>query len=473
MTEAFEPFSMTIDGVGCSSSGDFEVINPATEAVIARVPSATRADVDHAVDAARKAFPAWSSTPLDARRQALIAIADVLAANVEPLARLITAEQGRPLIGAQYEVQMTQMWARGVAAMDIPVKTEETPTARYETHFVPLGVVGAIVPWNFPLLMAMWKLAPALLTGNTIVLKPSPYTPLATLRFGELIRDHLPAGVVNILSGGDDLGKWITAHAGIQKIAFTGSSETGRHIVASSAATLKRVTMELGGNDAAIVMPDIDVEKVAPSLFMLAFANSGQVCTAAKRIYVHEDVYDAVAATLVGMAGQMVVGDGAQQGVHFGPLQNKAQYEKVKDLIADAHATGLKFLVGGDVADGQEGYFVPLSIIDNPPENSRIVVEEQFGPVLPLLRFKNVDDVIARANASPYGLAGSVWSADTENARRIAVRLETGTVGINSGSQPTPGVIFAGHKLSGLGSENGEDGLLEYTIAKTYVFGKD
>jgi len=312
----------------------------------------------------------------------------------------------------------------------------------------------------------MFKLAPALLAGNTVVLKPSPFTPLTTLKIGEILRDVLPPGVLNIVTGGDALGPWMTSHPGIDKVSFTGSTQTGRKVMESAASTLKRVTLELGGNDAAIVMPDVDVAAVAEQLFWAAFRNTGQICIATKRMYVHKDIYEPLKEALVAYAVTVKMGDGAEQGTQMGPIQNKLQYARVLDLIADAKAKGYKFLIGGETSTAP-GYFVPVTIIDNPPEDSRIVQEEQFGPVLPLLKFDDLDEVIGRANASDYGLGGSVWSADEDKALEIASRLATGTVWINESQHLSPLAAFGGHKQSGVGVEGALEGLLEYTNTQT------
>ncbi|MFM2372901.1 MAG: hypothetical protein RIS85_2623 [Pseudomonadota bacterium] len=340
------------------------------------------------------------------------------------------------------------------------------PGQRSITRHVPLGVVGAIVPWNFPILLAIWKIGPALLAGNTMVLKPSPLTPLATLRLGELLRGVLPPGVLNVISGADQLGPWMTAHSGIDKISFTGSTATGRRVMAGAAANLKRLTLELGGNDAAIVLDDVDVEAIAEPLFWAAFKNSGQVCVAAKRVYVHAKVYAALAARLRDIALAVTMGDGTHDGVVLGPVQNRAQFVRVRSLIEDSRAAGHRFLVGGELPDGP-GFFVPVTIVDNPPHDSRVVQEEAFGPVLPLIRFNDVEEAIAMANASEFGLGGSVWSSDPVRAQAVAERMETGTVWINSAQNLTPYAAFAGAKQSGLGTENGIDGILEFTTPHT------
>jgi len=461
-------FAMTVDGKELSADAAIDVINPATEEVVARAPDMVRDQLDLAVAAARRAFPLWRDTPLAERRAAVAKIGEVLGANADDLARLFTQEQGRPLDKAKAEIMAAAFWCQSVSQMDIPVTVNEDSADRLsETHHVPIGVVGGIVPWNFPVMLGIWKIAPALLAGNAIIIKPSPFTPLCMLRLGELMRPHLPPGVFNVICGGDQVGPWMTGHPGIDKISFTGSTATGRRVMESASANLKRLTLELGGNDAAIVLPDVDVEAIAEQLFWAAFGNSGQICIATKRMYVHSDVYDAVARALVTIARNTKVGDGLKQGSIHGPIQNRAQFQRVKALIDDARGNGQAFLIGGEIPEDQKGFFVPITIVDNPPEDSRVVAEEAFGPVLPLIRFDDLDDVIRRANDSEYGLGGSVWTADPAKGAAIAARLDTGTVWVNETQYIMPWTPFGGRKQSGAGVENGLDGLLEYTVPKT------
>ena len=461
------PYTMTIGGQAVSGATSFDVLNPATGQVIGSAPDCTPEQLDAAVAAARKAFPAWSATPIEKRREALLGIAGVLGGNVEELKRLLTSEQGKPHEGAMGDILGGAYWCQATSTLEIPEKVVEESAERHGiTRHVPIGVVGAIAPWNFPIILAMFKVAPALLAGNTVVLKPSPFTPLTTLRMGELLRGVLPDGVLNIVTGGDSLGPWMTSHPGIDKISFTGSSATGRKVMASASETLKRVTLELGGNDAAIVLPDVDVAEVAEKLFWAAFGNSGQICIATKRMYVHKDIYEPLKTAIVDYAKTVKMGDGAEQGTQLGPINNKLQYERVLDLIADSKAKGYKFLMGGDVSPAP-GYFVPITIIDNPPENSRIVQEEQFGPILPLLSFDTLEEAIDRANASPYGLGASIWTADEAKALDISSRIAAGTVWINETQHLSPLGAFGGHKQSGLGSEGALEGLLEYTNTQT------
>lgn len=455
-------YTMTIAGRQVSEAETIAVVNPATGVAFAQAPNCSRAHLDEAVAAAATAFKTWRTTPI-AERQALVRkAAQALEDNAEALARLFTQEQGRPVEAARQEIMTGAIWLKAMAGMTPPVHVHhDSPDQRVTTRYVPLGVVCAIAPWNFPVALAMWKVAPALVAGNTMVLKPSPFTPLCTLKIGELFSEIFPPGVLNVITGDDTLGPAMTAHPGFAKISFTGSTATGKRVMESAAKDLKRVTLELGGNDAAIVMPDVDLDKVAQKIFFGAFFNTAQICIATKRLYVHESVYDGLRDRLVAIAKAVKVGDGAEQGTVLGPIQNKRQFDRVLGLLDDARANGLTLLQGGDAPAGG-GYFVPVTIVDNPPEASRVVQEEAFGPILPMLKFSAVEDVIARANASEYGLAGSIWSKDVDAAQAIAAQLETGTVWINQVLNLRPDTPFAGHKQSGFGVENGIEGLLEF-----------
>ncbi|HEX7857807.1 MAG TPA: aldehyde dehydrogenase family protein [Sphingobium sp.] len=447
---------------------EFDVRNPATGSVLKRVPDASPADLDAAVARARAAFPGFAALTYAERREMLDAFGDRVLAYVDELKRLLTSEQGKPYVEAEQEIMAFAFYIKGMLALDLPVDERVDMLGRVaQTHRRPLGVVGAITPWNFPVALAAFKLAPALLTGNTVVLKPSPYTPLTTLRIAELAEGVLPPGALTVITGSDRLGPWITAHPGIDKVSFTGSTETGRRVMASAANTLKRVTLELGGNDAAIVLPDVNVGEVAQRLFWSAFTNAGQLCIAVKRLYIHRDIYEPLKQALLDYAATIRVGEGAEKGTQIGPLNNKAQYDRVRELIADARDRGYAVLSGEAPADDLPGYFVPITFVDNPPEDSRIVQEEQFGPVLPLIVFDDVEDAIARANASPYGLGGSIWSADVPRATALARRLEAGTVWINESAYISPLSPFAGNKQSGLGAEGGIESLMEYTQPQT------
>ena len=467
-------YANLIDGEMVTSEATIDVVNPATEEVIAKVPACGKDELDRAVDAARAAFKSWRKTTPEERQKVVLGIAAAIKDNADELFRLLTSEQGKPHAQAQQEIYGAAGLAKAQAGLTLDdVVNQDDDTRLSRTRRVPVGVVGGIVPWNFPIMMAIQKIVPALVAGCTIVLKPSPFTPLTTLRIAELIKDVVPKGAVNIITGEDSLGPLITEHPGIDKITFTGSTATGKKIMETAARDLKRITLELGGNDASIVLPDADVEKVAEQLFWSSFSNAGQVCIAAKRIYIHEDIYDDLSKAIADYAKGVTVGDGSQQGTGVGPIQNRKQFERVCELIQDAKDNGYNFLTGGDTDPSGTGYYVPITILDNPPEDARIVAEEQFGPVMPLMKFSSVDEAIARANASEYGLAGAIWSKDTDAAVEIAEQLETGTVWINEFMHLSPFAPFGGHKQSGFGAEYGIDGLKEFTYPQVITVKRD
>jgi acyl-CoA reductase-like NAD-dependent aldehyde dehydrogenase len=417
------------------------------------------------VAAAKAAFPGWAATPVDERRAVLRTIADRIDAYADELARLLTKEQGKPIGSAKNELWFIAHSFRAHVAYELPSEVIKNGAGRHiELHRKPLGVVALILPWNFPLALLAFKLPFALLTGNTVVVKPAPTTPLTTLRLGELLADLLPAGVLNVIADVNDLGGALTQHPDVRKVSFTGSAATGRKVMANAAETLKRVSLELGGNDAAIVLEDADPKALAPKLFASAFGNSGQVCIAIKRLYVHDAIYDAMCAELAILADAAVVGDGFEQGTTHGPLQNKAQLDKVLDLLEDARKHGT--VIAGGTRPDRPGYFLRPTIVRDIAEGTRLVDEEQFGPVLPVIRFADDEDILARANNSPYGLGGSIWSPDVERARALADRMDAGTVGINQHVGIDADVPFGGSKQSGIGTELGKEGLLEFTQLK-------
>jgi acyl-CoA reductase-like NAD-dependent aldehyde dehydrogenase len=464
-------YPMLIGGKLVKGDHALKVVNPSTEEVFA---TAARASVDQAgeaVAAAKAAFPAWSRTPIEKRQAVVVKIADAIRDNAEELARLLTSEQGKPLPEAQGEVAWAEGYLRHNATLSLETKiVQDDASARVEVRRYPLGVVAGIVAWNFPLLLAVWKIGPALVAGNTIVLKPAPTTPVTTLRLGALIKDIVPAGVVNIIADENDLGPYLTSHPDVAKVSFTGSVETGKKIMRSGADGLKRLTLELGGNDAMIVLDDVNISEVAPKIFDAAMFNCGQVCLAAKRIFVQDKIYDEVAAALAAIAKDTVVDDGMKQGARLGPLQNRMQYEKVKSLIASARAEG-GTVIGGDTLD-RPGYFLRPAVVKNVKEGSRIVDEEQFGPVMPLIRFSDDDEVVRRANATTFGLGGSVWSSNFERAKKIAEQIDAGTVWINQHVSIGPHIPMAGSKQSGLGVEQGVEGLAEYTQVRVLNMAK-
>jgi acyl-CoA reductase-like NAD-dependent aldehyde dehydrogenase len=444
-------FHQLIAGELQDSDTRFEVINPATAAPFALCPAATRAQLDAAVQAAALAQPAWRACGYEQRRALLRRMTDILRANQDLLAELLTREQGKPLGQSRDEIGRAATQSDGMAQLQIGRETIVDDAQRHiELEYVPLGVIGIIIPWNAPVNLAAGPLTAALYTGNTAVLKPSPFAPLTMLKIGELIRDVFPAGVVNILAGSDEFGQWMSEHPRIAKISFTGSVATGKKVMASAAGTLKRVTLELGGNDAAIVLDDADVAAIASKLFFAATVNSGQVCMAVKRIYAHERIYESLCAALAAEARKARIGDGLLPDTQIGPIQNRRQYERVLGILDDTRRRGARFLAGGEALPGP-GYFIAPTIVTDIADDSRLVQEEQFGPVVPVLKFHDIDEVIRRANDTRYGLAGSVWSRDPERARAVAERLDVGTVWINQHRATAANVPFGGAKESGIG----------------------
>jgi acyl-CoA reductase-like NAD-dependent aldehyde dehydrogenase len=455
-------FAHLIDGELISGQAWFEVLNPATGQAFARAPLLSRAELDRAVAAARRAFPGWRATPVAERRAAIGRMAQILTDNAATLAQLLTEEQGKPVQQSRDEIGRAATQSRGLAQIVIADELlEENAERRIELKYFPLGVVGIITPWNAPINLAAGPLVAALYTGNTVVLKPSPYTPLCTLKIAALLRDVFPPGVLNVVAGGDELGEWMTAHPGIDKISFTGSVATGKKVMASCAGTLKRFTLELGGNDAAIVLDDVDPRAVAPKLFFAAFVNSGQVCMAFKRIYAHERIYEELCTALAEEASKARVGNGTEAGVELGPIQNLEQYEKVVGILNDTVAGGARILAGGRVPEGP-GYFFPPTIVVDVDDHSRLVQEEQFGPILPVLRFSDEEDALRRANDTRFGLSGSVWGADVAHATRLAARLEVGTAWVNQHRTTSATVPFGGAKESGMGRQYAALGLKGY-----------
>ncbi len=455
-------FRHLIGGRLVESDTKFDVINPATEAIVAQAPDASMDQLDAAVAAAQAAFAAWSQTDPSDRKQLVLAMAAAVSEHRDELIELLVQEQGKPVSNATGEVGATSYFAVTTASLDLvdEVIRSEGPM-RVEACYRPIGVVGAIAPWNYPLLLGYWKVFAALVTGNCVVLKPSPYTPLATLRAAELFADILPPGVLNVLSGGDELGKRMVAHPGIAKISFTGSSETGKTILASAAASMKRVTLELGGNDAAIVLADADPKQIAEKVFWAAFNNSGQICMAIKRLYVHDEIYDAMCDALADVAHGVKMGEGHGVDVRLGPVQNKAQYEKVLDILDEARSAGATVVPCGNLRN-DKGYFVPVTLVREAKEGMRIVDEEPFGPVLPIIRFRDVDDAMIRANTSEYGLGGSIWTKDMARGAKLAKQLQSGTAWVNQHSVILPDIPFGGHKSSGIGHQGALEGLKHF-----------
>ncbi len=465
MQDVMERYGLIIGGEKVATSEYLEVRDPGNGELVGECPVATKDDLDRAVNAAREAYKSWSQSSDEERKAAVNRIADKIHENMEELAELLTREQGKPLngMGSRFELHGAEAWARHTATLELPVEVlSDDETGRVELHRKPLGVVGSILPWNFPILIAIWHFVPAIRTGNTVVIKPSPHTPLSTIRLVEILNEVLPPGVLNVVAGRDDLGQMMTEHPGIQKLVFTGSCGTGKKVMQAAAGNLKRVTLELGGNDAGIVLPDANPKEIAEKLFWGAFINNGQTCAALKRLYVPDEIYDEVCDALVEYAKNVPVGHGLDDNSVLGPIQNKMQYDKVVDLVEDAKRNGARILIGGEPSGGP-GFFYPVTIVADVTDGMRIVDEEQFGPVLPVIRYTDLEDAIERANGLDVGLGGSAWSSDPEKAKAVAHRLECGTAWINGHGGIKPFAPFGGVKGSGIGVEFGDLGLKEYT----------
>ena len=456
-------YTHTIDGRAETSATFFDVINPATGAAFDSAPNASPEQLNEAVAAAQRAYSSWQRLSF-AERSALIGeFSESIKSRADEIAKALTREQGKPLSQAKGEVMDAAHELKALCQFEPrPEVIRANVDSRVELHYRPLGVFGAITPWNYPVLLAASKIAQALYAGNTVVLKPSPYTPLSTLLVGEVARETLPPGVLNVLAGGNELGRWMTEHEGIAGIAFTGSVATGKRVFASAAETLKRITLELGGNDPAILLDDADLDAAASGIFGSAMNNAGQVCIAVKRVYAPESLYEPLIEALVQLARAHRVGDGFEPDVQMGPIQNKMQFEKVLGLIKDTRQhRGARIFEGGQTL-GRSGYFVAPTIVAAPEDDMRLVAEEQFGPVLPVLKYRNIEGAVRRANNSRYGLGASIWTKDAERGAKVATQIEAGTVWINHHTRYEADIPFGGFKESGLGREHGRLGLLSY-----------
>ncbi|MDP9886216.1 phenylacetaldehyde dehydrogenase [Sinomonas atrocyanea] len=438
------------------------ILDPATGEPIGRAPEHSVVDLQEAIDAAKAAQPGWAALGHAQRTSLLNKAADAIEAHAEELARILSREQGKPLNGpnARFEVGACVAWLR--AAADTPLEPEtvvDDGTTRAVLTYRPLGVVAAIGPWNWPMMITVWQLGPALRMGNTVVVKPSEHTPLSVLALVKVINEALPAGVLSAVSGGREVGEALAGHPGVDKVMFTGSTATGKAIVRSSADTLKRLTLELGGNDPGIVLPDADPKAIAEGLFWGAFINTGQTCAALKRLYVHQDIYDQVCQAITDYAANVPMGVGLEEQNVLGPLQNASQYAIVKDLVQAAKDSGARILLGGNPDPEAKGYFYPTTLVADIDNTNPLVAQEQFGPALPIIKYTDIEDAVKMANALEVGLGASVWSSDREKAREVAARIEAGTVWINEHGAIDPRVPFGGAKQSGYGLEFGVEGL--------------
>jgi acyl-CoA reductase-like NAD-dependent aldehyde dehydrogenase len=450
-----------------AADGDTEIKDPATGEVIGRHTFGTAADVKAAVDKAAGAQPAWAALTDSERVGYLLRMADNMEAHAEELAYAVSREQGKTMsgIGARYEIQGCVGWLRATASLPLPVEVLVDDGGTYaEMHYRPIGVVGAITPWNWPLIIAIWQIAPSLRMGNTVVQKPSEYTTLCGLALVEVLNEVLPEGVLVPVTGAGDVGDALVRDKRVGKIMFTGSVRTGMKVVEASAGNLSRLTLELGGNDAGIVLPDVDPGAIAEGLFWGAFINNGQTCAALKRLYVPDAIYDQVVDALAAFTAKMPTGVGLDEGNLLGPLQNKMQWNVVNRLVEDAKERGAHLVMGGNPDTAQPGYFYPKTLVTDIDNGAPLVQEEQFGPALPIIRYTDLEQAIEWANGVDVGLGASVWSADRDRAKEIAARLEAGTVWINGHGGIHPMIPFGGAKHSGYGLEFGVDGLKSVAV---------
>ncbi|MDC0739633.1 aldehyde dehydrogenase family protein [Cognatishimia sp. SS12] len=469
-------FSLSIGGAPVTTSETFDVINPANGEVAAQVSLGTVKELDAAVAAAKAAFPAWAATPDAERADALNKIADLIEANAEELSALITKEQGKPQAGpgANFEIQGAVGWTRVTAGLSLaPEVIIDNDEERVEIHREPVGVVASITPWNWPLMIAIWHIMPAIRIGCPVVIKPSPYTPLSTLRLVELVNEAgiLPAGVLNAVTGDGEVGDRISTHPDIAKITFTGSIPTGRRIMERAGASLKKLTLELGGNDAGIILPGTDISKLVEPLFWGTFINAGQTCSCLKRLYVHEDDVETVGKALAEFAANIPVGNGMDEGVLIGPMTNEMQYNKVVGMVEEAKAKGATVLAGGEASDAP-GYIYPITILSGCTDEMSVVYDEQFGNVVPIIAYKTLDEAIEAANGLEVGLGASVWGDDPEEAAEVAKRVVAGTRWVNRHAVLNPMVPMGGVKQSGIGVEFSEEGLREYTTVQVLSIAK-
>lgn len=447
-----------------AKSGDSrEVRDPATDAVIGQAPVSDVAALDVAIDRAEAAQREWAALGHEERSNYLNRAADAIEAHAEPLAELLSREQGKPLNGpnARFEVGGSIAWTRAAADTPLPVEVVVDDESGYaELHYRPIGVVGAISPWNWPMMISIWQIAPSLRMGNTVVIKPAETTTLSVLALVHVMNTVLPEGVLNIVPGpGRTVGDALTRSPKIGKIMFTGSTPVGKSIIEASAPNVTRLTLELGGNDAGIVLPDVDPKAIAEDLFWGAFINTGQTCAALKRLYVHDSVYDAVVEELAAVAAAVPMGVGLDEQNVLGPLQNRAQFDIVDRLVESAKASGARVVLGGNPDREAVGNFYPATLIADIDAHQELVLEEQFGPALPIIRYSDVDEAVALANELEVGLGSSVWSSDRAKALEVAARLEAGTTWINSHGGLHPMIPFGGAKQSGYGREFGVLGL--------------
>ncbi len=473
---------MLINGkwVGAASGKTFPSYDPATGNVLTRVAEGDREDINRAVSAARTAFEngPWPKMTASERGRLIWKLADLLEANLEEFAEIESLDNGKPLKVARVAdvplaVDMFRYmagWATKIEGNTIPVSVPYTPGTKYLAYTLrePVGVVGQIIPWNFPLLMAAWKLGPALATGCTVVLKPAEQTPLSALRLGELIQEAgFPDGVVNIVPGyGETAGAALAAHPDVDKVAFTGSTEVGRLILKAAAGNLKKVSLELGGKSPNVVFSDVDLDTAVAGSANAIFFNHGQCCCAGSRLFVEDKVFDKVVDGVAATAEKIKLGSGLDSSTDMGPLVSEEQLNRVCGYLESGFSEGAKAVTGGS-RFGEKGYFVKPTVLVNTNDNMKVVREEIFGPVVTAIPFHNTDELVNEANNSEYGLAAGIWTRDIQKAHRIASQLKAGTVWINCYNIFDAALPFGGYKQSGWGREMGHEVLEHYTEVKS------
>jgi len=453
------------------SETSVEILNPSTEKTITHCPMASMEDFEIAVASARDIFPSWSKDK-KLRISVLNSIAEILIKNIEILATALSMELGLPYSTSVDEVKMASLFFKNRASASDKVETlYDNEKQKVDVVRKPIGVVGAIIPWNAPLMVLSEKVATSMAMGNTVILKTSPLAPLTCLLFAKIISDCVPQGAISIMCGDESVGRGMVNDKRIGMISFTGSTHVGMQIMAEGAKTLKRLSLELGGNDAAIVLPDVQIEKVVSNIFWGAFYRTGQVCTAIKRLYVHGDIYNSFVDALVDKASSATLGGPFDKNVTLGPVSNKSQFDKFNNIVKESINKGGKVACGGKERNREGYFFEPTVVIDVNPDNP-LVVKEQFGPAIPIVKYENINDAVKHANRSDYGLGGSVWGADSEKAEAIACQLEAGTVWVNRHAMVSPDIPFGGFKHSGVGRANGSVGLDSYSEIQTVSVNK-